>query len=133
VEDYDLQLLKRYLIKIRKMETKIDYKWIVNLTLLVICIFLQYQILVQNYGSQLKDISDLITKSNQKIAEINQDIDSIQDIKNDIINKINHNHNDYQTYIYNTYNDNDSAKFSRLSNDLDSMQIMWGEGYYFQD
>jgi methyl-accepting chemotaxis protein len=115
------------------METKIDYKWIVNLTLLVICIFLQYQILVQNYGSQLKDISDLITKSNQKIAEINQDIDSIQDIKNDIINKINHNHNDYQTYIYNTYNDNDSAKFSRLSNDLDSMQIMWGEGYYFQD
>jgi len=115
------------------METKIDYKWIVNLTLLVICIFLQYEILVQNYGSQLKDISDLITKSNQKIAEINQDIDSIQDIKNDIINKINHNHNDYQTYIYNTYNDNDSAKFSRLSNDLDSMQIMWGEGYYFQD
>ncbi len=115
------------------METKIDYKWIVNLTLLVICIFLQYEILVQNYGSQLKDISDLITQSNQKIAEINQDIDSIQDIKNDIINKINHNHNDYQTYIYNTYNDNDSAKFSRLSNDLDSMQIMWGEGYYFQD
>lgn len=115
------------------METKIDYKWIVNLTLLVICIFLQYEILVQNYGSQLKDISDLINQSNQKIAEINQDIDSIQDIKNDIINKINHNHNDYQTYIYNTYNDNDSAKFSRLSNDLDSMQIMWGEGYYFQD
>jgi len=115
------------------METKIDYKWIVNLTLLVICIFLQYEILVQNYGSQLKDISDLINQSNQKIAEINQGIDSIQDIKNDIINKINHNHNDYQTYIYNTYNDNDSAKFSRLSNDLDSMQIMWGEGYYFQD
>lgn len=115
------------------METKIDYKWIVNLTLLVICIFLQYEILVQNYGSQLKDISDLITQSNQKIADINQDIDSIQDIKQDIINKINHNHNDYQTYIYNTYNDNDSAKFSRLSDDLDSMQIMWGEGYYFQD
>lgn len=114
------------------METKIDYKWIVNLTLLVICIFLQYQILVQNYGSQLKDISDLITQSNQKIADINQDIDSIQDIKQDIINKINHNHNDYQTYIYNTYDDNDSAKFSRLSDDLDSMQIMWGEGYYFQ-
>ncbi len=115
------------------METKIDYKWIVNLTLLVICIFLQYEILVQNYGSQLKDISDLITQSNQKIADINQDIDSIQGIKQDIINKINHNHNDYQTYIYNTYNDNDSAKFSRLSDDLDSMQIMWGEGYYFQD
>lgn len=115
------------------METKIDYKWIVNLTLLVICIFLQYEILVQNYGSQLKDISDLITQSNQKIADINQDIDSIQDIKQDIINKINHNHNDYQTYIYNTYDDNDSAKFSRLSDDLDSMQIMWGEGYYFQD
>jgi hypothetical protein len=115
------------------METKIDYKWIVNLTLLVICIFLQYEILVQNYGSQLKDISDLINQSNQKIADINQDIDSIQDIKQDIINKINHNHNDYQTYIYNTYDDNDSAKFSRLSDDLDSMQIMWGEGYYFQD
>ena len=115
------------------MEPKIDYKWIVNLTLLAICIFLQYKILVQNYGSQLKDISDLINQSNQKIADINQDIDSIQDIKQDIINKINHNHNDYQTYIYNTYNDNDSAKFSRLSNDLDSMQILWGEGYYFQD
>lgn len=115
------------------METKIDYKWIVNLTLLVICIFLQYEILVQNHGDQLKKIADLITQSNQKIADINQDIDSIQDIKQDIINKINHNHNDYQTYIYNTYNDNDSAKFSRLSDDLDSMQIMWGEGYYFQD
>lgn len=115
------------------METKIDYKWIVNLTLLVICIFLQYEILVQNHGDQLKKIADLITQSNQKIADINQDIDSIQDIKQDIINKINHNHNDYQTYIYNTYDDNDSAKFSRLSDDLDSMQIMWGEGYYFQD
>lgn len=115
------------------METKIDYKWIVNLTLLAICIFLQYEILVQNHGDQLKQISDLITQSNQKIAEINQDIDSIQDIKNDIVNKINHNHNDYQTYIYNTYDDNDSAKFSRLSDDLDSMQILWGEGHYFQD
>lgn len=115
------------------METKIDYKWIVNLTLLAICIFLQYKILIRNHSDQLEDISNLITQGNQKINDLSQDIDSIQSIKSDIINKINHNRNDYQTYIYNTYNDNDSAKFSRLSEDLDSMQIMWGEGYYFQD
>ena len=115
------------------MEAKIDYKWTVNLTLLTICIFLQYKILVQNHSDQLEDISNLISQGNQKITNLSQDIDSIQDLKNDIVNKINHNHNDYQTYIYNTYDDNDSAKFSRLSEDLDSMQIMWGEGYYFQD
>lgn len=115
------------------METKIDYKWIVNLSLLVICIFLQYQILVENTNQKIGDISDLINQNNKKIDSIYQSIDSIQGLKNDITNKINHHHNDYQTYIYNTYDDNDSVKFSRLSDDLDSMQILWDKGHYLQD
>ena len=114
------------------MENKIDYKWIVTIVLLGVCIYLQYSTMKRIPSPVLTDpLVQAMMQNQQKMDSLNNSIDSLDKLQAKINSQINKEYNEYQTNIYNSYLDNDSARFSNLSKDLDSMSGLWEKGYFF--
>ena len=115
------------------MEHKIDYKWIVTIILLGVCIYLQYSTM-KKLPDQDKSNSILqeISANQAKIDRLSNSIDSLDSVKASIFNHINKNYNDYETNITNAYYSSDSVKFRFLAKDLDSMERLWEKGYYIR-
>lgn len=114
-------------------QSKIDFKWIVTVALLGVCIYLQYATMKRlPEDTKSNPLMQAILDNNDKIADLNRSIDSLDSIKATINNDINKNYNDYETYITNSYHSSDSIKFKYLAKDLDSMERLWDKGYYIR-
>jgi len=115
------------------MENKVDYKWIVTIILLGVCIYLQYSTMTRMPSKDdTNSIIEAMSINQEKINKLSYSIDSLDSVKSSIFNDIHKNYNDYETNITNAYYSSDSIKFRSLAKDIDSMQRLWDKGYYIR-
>jgi len=118
-------------MELKMEQKKIDFKWIVTIFLLGVCIHLQYSTMKKmpsNYDTN--SIIEAMSINQEKIDKLSYSIDSLDSVKASIFNDIHKNYNDYETNITNAYYSSDSVKFKYLSKDIDSMDRLWEKGYY---